>query len=181
MSVLSWIGEGFRELGLHVIADQLLSKHGESLIQTVVQKVTSDVRAKLFNHIQKMVNAEARKGVLDSYNRARSLGIIAEDRWVDQMSRLIIAIEDPNELDSIFEIFGMMSPSEQDSAIDLLENNKIAQFFERIAKFFKELNQAIINKLRPINEAIETGLSNSKTAKGIRTDDIFSKMRDGLR
>lgn len=176
MSIASWLLNAGREAGVHALVETLMNKHGEKIIGTVVQKVTADIRAKLFGYIKMMTNQEASDGLMASYHRAPD-----EDRWVNQMSRLYLAMEDPQDRETIFELIGMMDPDEQDETINFLENNKISQFFGKIGKFFQKLNQSVNDKLRPINEAIETGLSNSKTAKGIRTDDIFSKMRDGLR
>jgi hypothetical protein len=168
--------EAAREAGVHVFVDKIMKEHGGAIVNTVVQKVTADIRAKLFGYIKIMTNQEASNGLMASYHRAPD-----EDRWVNQMSRLYLAMEDPQDRETIFELIGMMDPEEQDQTINFLENNKISQFFGKIGKFFQRLNQSVNDKLHPINEAVETGLSNSKTAKGIRTDDIFSKMRDGLR
>jgi len=176
MSITSWLLNAGREAGVHALVETLMNKHSETIAKTIFQKVTDDIRAKLFGYIHMMANQEASDGLMASYHRTTD-----EDRWVNQMSRLYLAIEDPGDRENIFELIGMMSPDEQDKTINFLENNKISQFFGKIGKFFQRLNQSANDKLRPINEAVETGLSNSKTAKSIRTDDIFSKMRDGLR
>lgn len=171
-----WILEGGREGLVHLGVDGLMQKHGEKIIGTVIQKVTADIRAKLFAYIKMMTNQEASNGLMASYHRATD-----EDRWVNQMSRLYLAIEDPQDREAIFELIGMMSPDEQDEAINFLENNYLSQFFGKIINFLKKFNQSVNDKLRPINEAVETGLNDAKTRKRLETNDIFARVRRSLR
>jgi hypothetical protein len=161
--------EGIYSLGIHTF----LEKNGEKFAEVVVKRVTDDVRSKLFAYIRGLGDSVAIQGLMTRYQEAKSLGLDHEDKFVNILARLYLAVKDDPKKKWVFRDLGRMSKAEFEDALTFLENDVIAQWFKKarhiLGDAFKsiadtatawgrkmvELAERLDDKLEPVADRVE--------------------------
>jgi len=155
------VGEIIKEiviaLGLDVAVRKFTEVHGPEVAKHVIERVTDRVRNNLFVFIRGMKNQVASKNLLKWHESCKGTAG-EEDRWVNIMGALYLAVKDDPKKWWIFEDLGTIkNKKDREQALYFLENDVVKQWFDK----FKEGNGRVFESSKEILSNVNEDLDDS--------------------
>lgn len=132
MPILRGALEIIKEIALSSVVYSVFEKHGKKILGKIVEKVTDTHRAELYNFIQTKILDPQRKKLRDFYetiDKENKENPGVENRAVDTLTRLFLAVTEETDKIKIFTILGDLSTIEEFKlALDFLDNDVLKQW-----------------------------------------------------
>lgn len=166
-----------RKQGVEAARESIIhSMFKESTIESagkVIKRTFDNTdRARLFAAIAELPNEEARRSVRASHARAveqNKTNPGAENRWAKCVAALNeVAASNPSK-PSPLEVFGQLTPKEQEQALTLIENDRLWQALEKLnlaRQWAIRKARALDSKLKPLAADIHTRANNALREAG---------------